>query len=57
MQDKFIARTRKRGEISYYDARWQKNKKGLFEVTFLNGPHKGETYKAIQTAIAKKEWR
>lgn len=56
-KEKFVARTRKRGEISYHTARWEKNKKGLYKVTFLDGPHKGETYSAINTAIASKQWR
>lgn len=55
--EKFVARTRKRGEIDYYPAKWMRKKDGSYDVEFLNGPHKGETYQAIDVAIANKQWR
>lgn len=50
----FIARTRKRGEIDYYPARWTEDPKqgGLYKVEFLSGKHKGECYDAIEVAKA-----
>lgn len=54
-EEKFVARTRKRGEIDYYDAIWVPSERcrGKFAVKFITGPHKGEKYEAIDVAKAK----
>lgn len=49
MVERFVATTRKRGEIDYYNAIWVKYPKarGGYAVKFIEGPHKGETYESI----------
>lgn len=53
--EKFVARTRKRGEIDYYYAIWVPCEKarGKYAVKFISGPHKGEKYEAIKVVKAK----
>lgn len=54
-RNKFVTRTRKRGEIDYYNAMWYESKTpGLYEVEFLDGPHKGERYRAVDVAKAQE---
>ena len=53
------ARTRLRGEVMYWDADWfiPNNGSGR-NVTFLNGPHNGNTYPESMCVIAKdEEWK
>lgn len=52
----FIARTRARGEIDYYNAIWRekRNMRGGYEVEFINGPHRGKKYVALDVAKAKE---
>lgn len=54
--DSFLARTRVRGEIDYHTAIWRekRNMRGGYEVEFINGPHRGEKYVAIDVAKAKE---
>ncbi len=51
----FQARTRLRGEVSYYKANWQDNHDGYHSVLFIDGPHKGETHSAKNCAIAQDD--
>lgn len=52
---KFVARTRKRGEIDYYNASWYETKvPGKYEVEFLEGPYKGEKYQAVDVVRAQE---
>lgn len=53
--ERFVAQTRKRGEIEYYDAMWVEwpEARGGYAVKFLTGPHKGEKYEAIFVARRK----
>lgn len=48
----FVAQTRLRGEIDYYDAMWKEwpKARGGFVVKFLKGPHKDERYEAIKVS-------
>lgn len=50
--EEFVAKTRLRGEIEYYDAIWKEwpKARGGYAVKFLTGPHKNEKYEAIQVA-------
>lgn len=53
---KFVARTRKRNEIDFYNASWYETKTpGLYEVEFLEGPYKGEKYQAVDVAKAREQ--
>lgn len=49
MVERFVAKTRKRGEIDFYDAIWVEHKKarGGYAVKFLKGPHKDKTFESI----------
>lgn len=49
MVDRFVAKTRKRGETDFYDAIWVEFQKarGGYAVKFLKGPHKDEVYEAV----------
>lgn len=53
--DSFTARTRRRGEVTYHRARWTEKPhlEGGYEVEFLEGPHQGEKFTAIQVDKAK----
>lgn len=53
----FTARTRLRGEVTYYKAQWFDGYMGSDEhvVKFLEGKHAGETYQASHCAIAKDD--
>lgn len=53
--ERFVARTRKRGEVDYYAAEWMEwpQARGKYVVKFLAGPHKGEKYEAINVAKAQ----
>lgn len=55
----FVARSRLRGKVDYYRARWTRdlNERGGYIVEFLEGPNKGKKYAAINVAIAKLEYR
>lgn len=50
--ERFVAETRKRGEIRYYPAEWLEwpQARGKFVVKFLAGPHKDEKYEAINVS-------
>lgn len=55
IRDRFVARTRKRGEIDYYNAMWYESReRGKYTVQFLEGPHKGEKFNAVDVAQAQK---
>lgn len=55
VRNKFVARTRKRGEIDYYNAMWYESReRGKYSVQFLEGPHKGEKFNAVDVAQAQK---
>lgn len=47
--EEFVAQTRIRGEIDYYDAIWKEwpKARGGYVVKFITGPHKNEKYEAI----------
>lgn len=53
----FTARTRLRGEVTYYQANWIDNyyEHRAYGVEFLEGEHKGEIHPARNCAIAKDD--
>jgi len=53
----FTARTRLRGETTYYKASWLDNyyEHRAYGVIFLEGPHKDEAHPARNCAIAKDD--
>lgn len=53
----FTARTRVRGEVSYYTANWIDSyyPDGRYGVKFLEGPHQGEIHPARNCAMAKDD--
>lgn len=52
-KSKFIARTRLRGTIDYYPARWTRHERlPCYKVRFLAGPHSGEEFNQREVAIA-----
>lgn len=55
----FYARTRLRGEISYYRAAWLDNCFGdhKYGVRFEEGPHTGKVYPESKCKIAKEEYQ
>lgn len=50
INDFMAVRTRLRGEISYFPAKWIQNPAGGYMVEFLDGPHKGEKFDSRQVA-------
>lgn len=55
----FIARTRRRGEIDYYAAAWELDQHDdtHYHVTFVDGPHKGETYPEEEVAKSNYKYK
>lgn len=53
----FTARTRARGEVSYYKAQWLDDYygPGVYGVRFLDGPYKNEVLIETACAIASNE--
>ncbi len=53
----FTARTRLRGEITYYHANWIDDYygKGKRGVMFMEGPHHGNAYPENMCAIARDD--
>lgn len=51
----FTARTRVRGEVTYYKANWLDSYYGdrKYGVKFVDGPHQGEVFREEDCAIAQ----